>query len=79
MKRKTIFLIIAMGIFIIGVPLIIDLLVIGNSVPSNIANQDWVNFFGSYVGALVGGAISLMGISWTIRFTRAENKADREL
>ena len=72
--------------FIIGsiiatatVPLIIDWLIIGNNFPSNISNTDWVGFFGGYIGALIGSIISLLGILWTINFTREQNRADREL
>lgn len=61
------------------IPLIVDWLIIGNNVPSNISNSGWVTFLGAYIGALVSGAISLSGIVLTIRFTREQNKMDREL
>lgn len=60
-------------------PLGIDWLIIGNSFPSNISNSDWVGFLGGYVGSILGCAISLLGILWTINFTREQNRADREL
>ena len=80
-KRKKVILI-AITVFIIiviGVPLFIDWIIIGNSFPSNIDNSDWVGFFGGYIGAVLGGCISLIGIYWTIKFTREENRADREI
>lgn len=60
-------------------PIGIDWLIIGNSIPSNISNSDWVGFLGGYVGSILGCAISLLGILWTINFTREQNRADREL
>lgn len=80
-KRKKVILI-AITVFIIiviGVPLFIDWIIIGNSFPSNIDNSDWVDFLGGYIGTVLGGCISLIGIYWTINFTREENRADREM
>ena len=70
---------IVISLLLFGVPLLIDWLIIGNEFPSNIENSDWVSFLGGYVGAILGGCISLTGIYWTIRFTREENRADREV
>ena len=66
-------------IAVVALPLIIDWLIIGNSFPSNISNSDWVGFFGGYIGSIMGCFISLIGIIWTISFTREQNRADREL
>ena len=79
MKRNIVLFIIGTSVSLIVIPLLIDWLIIGNNIPSNITNQEWVNFLGSYVGAIVGGIVSLIGIGWTIRFTQKENRADREL
>ncbi len=64
---------------VVVLPLAIDWLIIGNSFPSNITNSDWVGFFGGYIGSILGCVISLVGILWTINFTREQNRADREL
>ena len=64
---------------IIGIPLFIDWLIIGNKFPSNITNTEWVSFWGGYAGAILGGIVSLIGIYCTIRFTREENRSDREM
>lgn len=66
-------------IAIVALPLAIDWLIIGNNFPSNISNSDWVGFFGGYIGSILGCVISLIGILWTINFTREQNRADREL
>ena len=80
MKKSTIW--IAAVVFIllvIGVPFILDWCIIGNEVPSNISNSDWVAFYGGYIGAILGAMFSLIGIAWTIKFTREQNRSDREL
>lgn len=79
MKKKFWPFIIGSAIAVAVVPLVIDWLIIGNGFPSNISNTDWVGFFGGYIGALIGSVISLLGILWTISFTREQNRADREL
>ena len=76
MKKKKIFIIILISaIVIIGLPLAVDWLIIGNRFPSNIENSGWVTFLGGYIGAIV----SLAGIIITIRYTNEQNKKDREL
>lgn len=80
MKKKTIFIVVLISlVLIIGLPLAIDWLIIGNRFPSNIENFDWVDFFGGYIGALIGAIVSLAGIIITIRYTNEQNKKDREL
>lgn len=79
MKKKFWPFVIGSAIAVVTLPLVIDWLIIGNRFPSNISNTDWVGFFGGYIGALIGSVISLLGILWTISFTREQNRADREL
>lgn len=78
MKRKG-FLIVLVSLGILILPLIIDWCIFANDFPSNISNSDWASFLGGYIGAIVGGLFSLVGIVWTIRFTREQNQKDREL
>lgn len=59
--------------------MLVDWVIIGNDLPSNISNPDWVNFLGGYVGALIGAAVSLIGIVLTIRYTNEQNTKEREL
>lgn len=77
MKRKKLISIISIIVCI--VPLVVDWCILGNDFPSNLTNSEWASFFGGYIGALVGGLISLVGIVWTIKFTREQNQKDREL
>ena len=39
-------------VIIIVIPLIMDWIIIGNHIPSNISNEAWVGFLGSYIGSL---------------------------
>lgn len=77
--KKVWWAIIASAILVVALPLAIDWFIIGNSFPSNITNSDWVGFLGGYIGSIMGCVISLVGILWTINFTREQNRADREL
>lgn len=80
MKKKTIFIAVLISIIlIVGLPLALDWLIIGNKFPSNIENSDWVGFFGGYIGSIIGAVVSLFGIIITIRYTNEQNKKDREL
>ncbi len=78
-NKKIIVLIVISLVFVFLIPLIIDWMIVGNGIPSNISNSDWVGFFGGYIGAVIGCVISLIGIVWTIKFTREQNRLDREL
>lgn len=80
MRKNTIIIsLIAALIFIAFIPIIIDWGIIGNQIPSNLSNSDWVGFLGSYIGAVLGSAVTLIGIVITIRCTNEQNKLDREL
>ena len=73
MKRWIIFSLIILSILLVfGIPMIIDWLIIANGVPSNISNSDWVDFLGGYIGAIIGGIVSLIGIGVTIKFTKQQ-------
>ena len=74
-----ILIILLVVLFTVGLPLVLDNCIIGNSFPSNVSNSEWISFFGSYYGAILGGILSLLGIVYTIRFTREQNRTDREL
>ena len=73
MKKWIIFSLIILSIILVfGIPLAVDWLIIANDVPSNISNSDWVSFLGGYIGAIIGGIVSLIGIGVTIRFTKQQ-------
>lgn len=66
-------------IIIVILPILIDFFIIGNNIPSNISNSDWVTFLGSYTGALIGSVTTLVGLLVTLKFTKAEADEDRRL
>ena len=57
-KRVLLFVIV-----MIGVPVFIDWVIFGNTFPSNIDNQAWAGFLGSYLG----GVATLIAVFITIR------------
>ena len=80
MNRKNIIILIILTLVLfVIIPIAIDWLIIGNSVPSNISNSEWVGFLGAYTGAFLGAIVSLVGIIITIRFTSKENHRNRLL
>lgn len=80
MKKPVVWIFICIFLItIIAIPFIIDWWIIGNDFSSNISNSDWVGFLGGYIGAILGAVFSMVGIAWTIKFTREQNRADREL
>lgn len=77
--KRVITIICIATLTIILIPLLVDWVIVGNDLPSNISNPDWVNFLGGYIGALIGAAVSLGGIVITIRYTNEQNTKEREL
>ena len=57
-----------------GVPLFLEFFIFRNNFPSELYNDEWASFLGSFLG----GLISLVGIYLTIRYTQEENKKERE-
>ncbi|MSR92234.1 hypothetical protein [Inconstantimicrobium porci] len=43
---------IGFAVLVIAIPLLIDICIFGNSFPSNIENQAWAGFLGSYLGGI---------------------------
>lgn len=60
------------GIVIILVPIIVNLLMIPKT--GAIGQPDtWITFFGSYVGAILSGLLTLIGVLLTINYTVKQN------
>lgn len=49
---KKLFKRIGFAVLVIAIPLLIDICIFGNSFPSNIENQAWAGFLGSYLGGI---------------------------
>ena len=76
-KRSCIYLLLITTIILI--PIAIDKLIIANNYTSNISNEDWVSFLGSYCGAIISAIATVIGIFITIEYTRKEAQRDRDL
>lgn len=61
-RKDKVIIILLFGILAILVPIIIDLLVLGNSFPSNIDNDSWASFLGSFWGALIGAGCTCWAV-----------------
>ena len=70
---KKYFFIIIGGLIVF--PLILDWGVIGNSFPSNIDNNSWVCFWGSYSGAVV----ALCGLYWQIKNEERKKEKNKKI
>lgn len=46
----------------IFVPIIVDIFVFGNSCESNINNESWASFLGSFLGAIIGGGCTCWAV-----------------
>ncbi len=42
-------------------------------------SRTWITFFGSYLGAVVSGLITILGVYMTIRFTQEQNRINLEV
>lgn len=62
-KSKEIIILVLFIILIPVAPILIDLLVFGNNIPSNVSNEVWAGFLGSYIG----GIATLFAVFITIR------------
>ncbi len=64
---------------ILGIPFLVYFIMV-KQVPRNIDfTLNFIGFLGSYYGAIIGGAFTVVGIALTIKLTKLENKRDREL
>lgn len=66
---------IVIALVIIGIPIIVYLLSIVPLLPAG-KNNDWAGFWGGYVGAIIGGGCTVIGVYWTIIYTQENFKED---
>lgn len=59
---------------IVGIPLLIEHIIIRNNVYSVVSNNEWVTFLGSYLGGIIGGIITLGGVLLTLKFYRNQEE-----
>lgn len=80
MKKKisTKVLILLFVILLIIVPLIVYGLALFPLFPAG-KNNDWAGFWGSYIGALLGAAITLWGVNLTLQETQNQFREDKRI
>ena len=65
--------------FLIGfilIPIMVDMLIFGNSVPSNLDNAGWASFLGSFWGAIIGGGCTCWAVIIQKHYTDKQRKED---
>lgn len=67
MKKRTIVLSLIVAIL---APLLIDYFIFGNTIPSNISNEAWAGFLGSYIG----GLCTMMAVFITVKYYKDSDK-----
>ena len=60
-KEKT-RIILPFIVLAICVPIIVDFFIFGNSFPSNISNESWAGFLGSFLGSIIGGGCTCWAV-----------------
>lgn len=68
-------LIMALIIIIIIVPVLVYFLSVLPLFPSG-DNNDWAGFWGGYIGAIIGGVCTVVGVYWTIQYTQNNYEED---
>lgn len=60
---------------IVIIPIVIYFLSVLPLLPSG-KNNDWAGFWGGYLGAIIGGICTVVGVYWTIQYTRENYEKD---
>ena len=58
---------IALGIVVLLIPILLQYIVFANSIISNTSNDGWASFFGSYIGSILGGGMTLVAVLISIQ------------
>ena len=77
-SRKFIIVLVVLGIgFLIIAPVVVGTVVSMNILESWTNSNDWIGFWGSYLGAIIGGIITLM-VLWKTIASNEKEKRERE-
>lgn len=66
MKRNIKYLLLGISIIVL-IPLLLQLFIINNNVPSAVSNDGWAGFFGGYIGAIIGAISTIIAVSLEIK------------
>ena len=59
-------------------PVFVAILVSWNLIPGMVIENDWIGFFGSYIGGIVGVIIGIASAVYVLHETQKENKKTQE-
>lgn len=65
-------------IFSIGLPLAFKYIIFESTAYSNLTNNEWAGFLGSYVGGILGGLGTLFSVYYTVKTSINMQKAENE-
>lgn len=57
---------------IIFIPIIMHFVIFENSFPSKVSNDGWADFFGGYIGSIIGALATIIAISIEIEHNKSE-------
>ena len=60
----------------ICVPIIVDFFIFGNSFHSNISNESWTGFLGSFLGSIIGGGCTCWAVIKQKQYADEQRKLD---
>lgn len=75
-RKEKIKMILPFVILAILVPIIVDAFIFGNSFPSNINNDSWAGFLGSFLGAIIGGGCTCWAVIMQKNYADEQRKID---
>ena len=72
-KKHALFIILWLLVIILA-PVIVNYWFSNNGIPEKATNDGWASFFGSFLGGVVGGGATLVGVILTIEQNNKEQK-----
>lgn len=75
-NKEKVKIILPFVLLAIVIPILIDLLIFGNAIPSNIDNESWASFLGSFLGAIIGGGCTCWAVIMQKQYIDEQRKID---
>jgi hypothetical protein len=78
LRRKSYVLIIILFVFcLLSVPIVVNSLMSFNFTKVYGDTNAWIGFLGGYIGAVISGLITFLGVLLTLEFTKSETRKDK--
>ncbi len=78
-KKYVIMGLVILVLCFIGMPIFIDRIIIGNGFKSNVSNEQWFQFLGTYIGSAIGAVIAVAGALFVMNETNKANHKMQEM